>query len=78
MSLIAELLVALRLRLDYQASVDRNRTGHVFRLLYRTITGYPTLLVPRRRESILDIPVKGLPTGGDPSVRGLGSPTRDN
>ena len=78
MSLIAELLVALRLRLDYQASVDRNRTGHVFRLLYRTIAGYPTLLVPRRRESILDVPVKGLPTGGDPSVRGLGSPTRDN
>jgi len=78
MSLIAELLVALRLRLDYQASVDRNRTGHVFRLLYRTISGYTTLLVPRRRESVLDIPVMGLPTGGDPSVRGLGSPTRDN
>ena len=78
MSLIAELLVAQRLWLDYQASVDRNRTGHVFRVLYRTISGYPTLMVPRRRESILDIPVMGLPTGWDPSGQWLGSPTRDD
>jgi len=51
-SLIAQLVYALRLGLDNEASVDRNRTRQVSQVFFRIlhglipVSGYPTLLVP--------------------------------